>query len=194
MKKKENSTKSRIVSASWKLFYENGFDNTTIDDIVELSQTSKGSFYHYFKSKDSILGSLAYLFDEKYQQLEKEIDYSQNSIGILIFLTEEMYTMIENTIDVELLSHLYAQQLNISAQKEFLDHTRLYYKLLKKVIQTGQEKNEITKEKSASEIVRLYSILDRGLIYDWCLHNGSYSLKEYSTNAMKLFLSGLREQ
>ena len=53
-------TKSRIVSTAWQLFYRYGYDNTTIDDIVEASNTSKGSFYHYFESKDALMGSLSY--------------------------------------------------------------------------------------------------------------------------------------
>lgn len=50
--------------AAWELFYENGYDDTTVDDIVERSGTSKGSFYHYFAGKDALLSSLSTLFDE----------------------------------------------------------------------------------------------------------------------------------
>ena len=52
--KKAKTTKKKIVSAAWKLFYEQGYDNTTVDDIVEESGTSKGSFYHYFEGKDAV--------------------------------------------------------------------------------------------------------------------------------------------
>ena len=41
--KKAKTTKKKIVSAAWKLFYEQGYDNTTVDDIVEESGTSKGA-------------------------------------------------------------------------------------------------------------------------------------------------------
>ena len=47
-KKKGRNTKKKIVSAAWKLFYEQGYDSTTVEDIVEESGTSRGSFYHYF--------------------------------------------------------------------------------------------------------------------------------------------------
>ena len=60
--KKAKTTKKKIVSAAWKLFYEQGYDNTTVDDIVEESGTSKGSFYHYFEGKDALLSSLSFLF------------------------------------------------------------------------------------------------------------------------------------
>jgi DNA invertase Pin-like site-specific DNA recombinase len=56
-----------------KLFYEQGYDNTTVEEIVEESGTSRGSFYHYFEGKDALLSSLSYLFDDKYEELEKEL-------------------------------------------------------------------------------------------------------------------------
>ena len=86
MKKVANQTKSRIVSAAWKLFYQYGYDKTTIDDIVELSQTSKETFYHYFGSKDDLLSSLSYLFDKKYEELEETMDPSLDPISKLLFM------------------------------------------------------------------------------------------------------------
>ena len=74
MKKNARNTKGKIVSAAWKLFYQQGYDNTTIEEIVEASGTSRGSFYHYFEGKDALLSSLSYLFDDKYVELEKTMD------------------------------------------------------------------------------------------------------------------------
>lgn len=192
MKKSNNNTKSRIVSAAWQLFYDQGFDNTTIDEIVELSATSKGSFYHYFASKEALLGSLAYLFDEKYMELEPTLDYSAGCLKALYTLNRELFLMIENNIDVELLSRLYAGQLSKKGEKELTDHARFYYKLLRKIVHKGQDSGEITREKPASEIVRLYALAERALLYDWCLHGGEYSLSEYSQGVLPLFLSGLK--
>ena len=70
MKKNARNTKGKIVSAAWKLFYQQGYDNSTIEEIVEASGTSRGSFYHYFEGKDALLSSLSYLFDDKYVELE----------------------------------------------------------------------------------------------------------------------------
>ena len=97
-KKNSRNTKSKIVSAAWKLFYDNGYENTTIEDIIFESGTSKGSFYHYFESKDALLGSLAYLFDEKYEQLEDEINLENNCIESLLFLNRKIFELVENTI------------------------------------------------------------------------------------------------
>ena len=107
MKKITNQTKGRIVSAAWQLFYQYGYNNTTIDDIVELSQTSKGSFYHYFGSKDDLLGSLSYLFDEKYEELMETMDPMLSPIEKLLKMNQELFLMIENTVSVSMLSQLF---------------------------------------------------------------------------------------
>lgn len=43
-RKNTRNTKGRIISAAWKLFYEQGYEETTVEDIVFESETSKGSF------------------------------------------------------------------------------------------------------------------------------------------------------
>ena len=72
-KKGSRDTKRKIVAAAWKLFYEQGYDNTTVDDIIYESETSKGSFYHYFSGKDALLSSLSEVFDEKYEELAETL-------------------------------------------------------------------------------------------------------------------------
>ena len=74
-RKNTRNTRGRIISAAWKLFYEQGYEDTTVEDIVFESETSKGSFYHYFDGKDALLGTLAYVFDEKYEQIFEESDF-----------------------------------------------------------------------------------------------------------------------
>ena len=68
-KKNDRNTKGKIINAAWDLFYEQGYEWTTVDEIIYKSGTSKGSFYHYFEGKDALLGSLSYIFDEEYQKL-----------------------------------------------------------------------------------------------------------------------------
>ena len=187
-KKKSGNTKSRIVSAAWKLFYDNGYENTTIEDIVYESGTSKGSFYHYFESKDAILGSLAYLFDEKYEVLEKQITEDASCIETLLFLNRELFEMVENTIDLELMKRLYSSQLMTKNEKQLLDHNRVYYRLLRKLVIAGQQKGEITKMMSVNEIVKYYAFCERAIIYDWCLCNGDYSLSDSTSRLMPFFL------
>ena len=110
-RKNTRNTRGRIISAAWKLFYENGYDATTIEDIIFASGTSRGSFYHYFEGKDALLGTLAYVFVEKYEQLRNTLDPAWNAADKLIFLNHELFVMIEDSISRDLLSGLLSTQL-----------------------------------------------------------------------------------
>lgn len=59
------------MEAAWQLFYEQGYEDTTVEEIIESSHTSKGSFYHYFDGKDALLSTLSDLFDQKYLALQE---------------------------------------------------------------------------------------------------------------------------
>lgn len=192
-KKNQRNTKSRIVDAAWKLFYEQGFEDTTVEDIIKRSATSKGSFYHYFTGKDDLLGTLSLLFDEKYEELAAGLDENAHALDTLLFLNKELFLMIENRIDITLLSHLLSSQLTVQGGKHLLDHNRVYFKLLRRVIGEGQAKGELTDTMTVGETVRLYAMTERALLYDWCLRGGDYSLSDYSAKILPLFFASLKK-
>lgn len=191
-KKSGRNTKGRIVSAAWKLFYEQGYENTTVEDIIFESETSKGSFYHYFEGKDALLGSLSVLFDEKYEELRDELKPEMDAIDKLIFLNRELFTMIDNSVSLELLARLFSSQLVTRGEKHLLDRNRTYFKLLQQIAREGLERGELRGDMSANEIVKAYAMFERALMYDWCLSGGEYALARYASQMMPMFLDGFR--
>lgn len=193
-KRNDKSTRNKIVNAAWQLFYEQGFAETTVEEIIALSHTSKGSFYHYFSGKEALLGTLSTLFDEQYEALEAEFPADMPAMDKLLQLNAELFGMIENRIPIGLLSGLLAQQITANGEKQLLDHNRTYYKLLRKIMLEGQAKGELTREMGVGEMVKVYALCERALMYDWCLCGGEYSLKQYSVRVLPTFLSGLKEK
>ena len=191
MKKNANQTKSRIVTAAWKLFYQYGYDNTTIDDIVDAAQTSKGSFYHYFESKDALLSSLSYLFDEKYKELEAQMDPDMSPVDKLLMMNQEVFLMIENTVSVSLLSQLFSSQLVTKGERHLLDPDRTYYKLLRQIAVEGKDQGLFLDELTVTDITKAYAVYERAIMYDWCICNGNYSICQYAKTMLPLFLSGM---
>ena len=60
-------TVKKILEVSQRLFLTKGYDNTTIQDIVdELGGLTRGAIYHHFKSKEEIMDALTNkMFREK---------------------------------------------------------------------------------------------------------------------------------
>ena len=96
-KKNDRNTKGKIINAAWDLFYEQGYDNTTVEEIIDASGTSKGSFYHYFEGKDALLGSLSYIFDEEYEKLQNSFPKNMTSFDKLLYLNAELFSIIEES-------------------------------------------------------------------------------------------------
>jgi len=191
-KQKKQLTKKKIVTAAWKLFYRQGYDDTTVDEIIKESGTSKGTFYHYFDGKDALLSSLSYLFDDKYEELLPTLDAEQHAFEKLIYLNQELFAMVETSVSRELLAFLYSSQLITKGEKHLLDRNRLYYRLLNEIVSEGQKKGELTTKMSSYEITKMYALCERALLYDWCICNGEYSLKEYAARVMPMFLREIR--
>jgi AcrR family transcriptional regulator len=182
------SAKERIISAAWQLFHDKGYESTTVDDIIADSQTSKGTFYYYFNSKDELLTTLSMVLDEYYGELSKRMTHKRNCFEKLLYLNYEMHKMIEEKISIELLTSLYSTQLTAKGQRHLLDQNRVYYKLIEKIVEEGQKNGQINKDKSVSEITKYYALCERALVSDWCLNRGSYSLAEYSREYMPVMM------
>ena len=187
-KKNGRNTKGRIISAAWKLFYEQGYENTTVEDIVFESETSKGSFYHYFEGKDALLGTLAYVFDEKYEELMAVMDPELGAMEKLVYLNHELFAMIDGGISMDLLARLLSTQLLARGEKHLLDRNRTYFKLLHQVVRQGLERHELRGDLTANEIINDYAMFERGLMYDWCLSDGDYALARHADRLMPMFL------
>ena len=191
-RKNTRNTKGRIISAAWKLFYEQGYEDTTVEDIVFESETSKGSFYHYFDGKDALLGTLAYVFDEKYEQLMETMDPEMDAMEKMIYLNHELFAMIDGGVSMDLLARLLSTQLLTRGEKHLLDRNRTYFKLLRQIIAEGQKNGQLRDDRTVNEILRAYALWERALLYDWCLAGGEYSLVAYTDSVTPMFLESYR--
>lgn len=191
-RKNTRNTKGRIIAAAWKLFYEQGYEDTTVEDIVFESETSKGSFYHYFDGKDALLGTLANVFDEKYEQLMGVMDPGMDAMEKLIYLNHELFVMIDGGISMDLLARLLSTQLLTRGEKHLLDRNRTYFKLLRQIISEGQKNGQLRTDRTVNEILRTYALWERALLYDWCLAGGEYSLVAYTDSVTPMFLESYR--
>lgn len=64
----KKNTKQIILDAAEKVFFENGYEKTSIKMILQESGTVTGSFYHFFPSKEAAFEAVADRFLERYAQ------------------------------------------------------------------------------------------------------------------------------
>ncbi|MBU9735978.1 TetR/AcrR family transcriptional regulator [Diplocloster agilis] len=92
--KHPEETIERILDVSFKLFMEKGYEQTTIQDIVdELGDLSKGAIYHHFKSKEDIINAVISR-STTYDLLITEIISREDLNGL-----EKLKLMIRKSLD-----------------------------------------------------------------------------------------------
>lgn len=58
MRSSTQKKRQLVIETALRLFTEKGFENVSVDDIIAATGTSKGTFYHYFDSKDEIVADI----------------------------------------------------------------------------------------------------------------------------------------
>lgn len=185
--------RERIINASWELFKEKGYGDTTINDIIEKAGISKGSFYYYFRSKDDMLNTLADVLDDEYKKLAVDEDPNMDAFEKLIYINEVMHTFINDNIDYRLTAYLYSSQIIRDDASSLLNRNRFYFRYLEQIMEEGRREGVLTEELSVSEMIRYYSLAERALVTDWCMNNGEYHLGEYSKKIFPMLIKGLKK-
>lgn len=164
-------TKDKVYQVAIHLFETKGFENITVDEICKVANVSTGTFYNVFKSKYEILDRIFELadiyFSEKYSEM---VQCTTSKECILKYF--DCYADYNIRRGIEFIKQLYNVKNNLFAK----DH-RVMQNILNDIIKDGQNKNEITSKFDSYEIVQFLFVCVRGVVYDWCLRDGKFDLK-----------------
>ncbi len=181
----EESIRARIVKAAWKLFNEKGYEETSVEDILSVTDMTQIEFNSEFAAKECLLDTLSDLFDEKYSELMLEMNPRFSHYEKLLYLNRELFAMIEKEIPFDMVAVLYVKN---TEEKQLLNENRLYYKLILQIVTEGQKHGEFKSDISAEEMAGMYTSLERGMVYNWCVTDGKYSLEETGRRLLPIYL------
>ena len=86
--KKGEKRKQELLKIAYEMFLSRGYEDTSVDDMIEAAQIAKGTYYYYFSSKEQMLGEVIGMMIESEtetarQILESDIPVPQKIIGII---------------------------------------------------------------------------------------------------------------
>ncbi len=183
--------KGRIINAAWDLFREKGYPETTVEDVCRRAGVRQETFFQYYDGTEALLYTLSDLFDRRYSELLTGMDPKLTAFEKLVLLNRELFTMIENKIPMNLLAYLYSRDMIDTDNKHLLNKDRLYYRLVEQIMADGLASGEFTSAQSPQELVEDYAMIERGFLYDWCIHKNTGSLTRTGNRLMPIFLRGL---
>ena len=191
---KAKETKKRISKIALELFNEKGFTNVTVDEIIEKAASSKGAFYNHFKSKHDIFAEKFkeiddFYVEELFPKLENETVVVEK---LKRFLSMQM-AYIENDLGWDVVRTIYEQELNPERESYFRNPERPLYHFLVELISGGIENGELRNDLTSKEMVIALIRAMRGILYDWGMQRGEFSLVEEQALLFAVVIRGLEK-
>jgi len=86
--KKGEKRKQELLKIAYDMFLTRGYENTSVDEIIERAQIAKGTYYYHFQSKEQMLEEVIdMMIDSETEMAEQiirmDITVPQKIVGIL---------------------------------------------------------------------------------------------------------------
>ncbi|MCM3005346.1 TetR/AcrR family transcriptional regulator [Priestia koreensis] len=184
--------KDRIFEKSIMLFGEKGFKETSIQDIVDALEVTKGTFYYYFTSKEEVLMEIHLHYINKL--LEKQKDILQDSskqwktkLYDLVYITIQGIERegLSAKVFFREMKHLKDENLEKIVQKR--DEFRLHFQtVLEEGVRAGEFKQDLDVSVTTLAILGMTN-----WSYFWFEPGGRLNEEGVSTVFLKLILEGI---
>lgn len=174
---KKLSLKERIIETALILFEKNGYHGVTVDQIVSESGSSKGGFYHNFKSKDELLYHIHDVFItyvlNKAREAYDNFDTPVSRLCAIIQSFTKVFELYKPHITV-----FYQESTYLTGEFDQLINEKRddYRKLIIQVIQEGQETGDFRSEVPA-EIATMAIIGMVNWTYKWFNKKGPLTIE-----------------
>jgi|GEM_PF-1969295 len=164
----EQAQQKRIIEGAAQVFAENGYRQTTIDQICQALQLSKGAVYIYFKSKEELfVSTLHAVYDRRFAILSTA--YQENDPVFVKFekILDRLGSLVNHDDNVYLRLSLegFLESDRIpSLQAIKTDSYQHFYKLLHGLLREGQLTGEINPDLNISSVAVVLMALSDGLM------------------------------
>ena len=183
-----NDDKDRIFDIAFALMEEIGYEKLTIRKICEEADISIGKFYRYFDSKQQLL---SFFYDQAGKAYEEEC--AEKLIGmettdqLIRFYT--WYMEYTTEFGVEFVTHFFNNQNAVM-------NTHIYnnpiIEITDSILERGVRNGfRIPEGKSIRDISNDLCVIVKGIIFDWCVRHGEFSLSEYTKDLLTRCIRGL---
>jgi len=184
--------REKIIAASIELFEQNGFSETSIQDIVDALGVTKGTFYYYFKSKEELLMDIHLRYIEGLlSEQARLMNDERRSVREKLYAI--VYMLIHNVerqgrqarVFFREMKHLSEEHLQKVKEKR-----DLFRYQLQALIEEGMKNGELRRDLSPS-IAALTVLGAANWSYHWFRPNGELTDAEVAEQMVAILIDGM---
>ena len=156
--------------------------------------TGQQCFYTHFKSKDQIIIENFLYLNSNYDEAIKGLEPESNIFEKMYVFQQYAMQQLEK-VGWKAVKLVYHVEAGPDKEKSFLISKRFsLYKIILSLVREGQKKGEIRKDQTADALTDILVQLYRGVVFEWCLSNGAYSLVEAAGKTSLFVYEGIRSR
>ncbi len=185
------TVKERVVEAALDLFQEKGYHGVSVEELVEHAETSKGGFYHHFKSKDDLLYEIhdifiSYVLNET-KRASEQYDSAIDQLDALMRTFMNVFNIYQRHITVFYNESVY---LLPNHEEAITKKRTAYRKLLEQILINGQRQQVFRQELSIT-ITAMLIIGTVNWTYKWYKQDGELTMQDITTYFNDVILRGV---
>lgn len=182
-------TKKKLLDSARELISSRGFDAVSVDDITKHAGVAKGTFYHYFDTKEAVVVALAR------ESMEDLVDRAIHMEGTLqerlAFYIQVMMEQLEFS-GVRLVRQWMRSVMDPSpAGRDGVKDISCGYDAFSRIFIRSVERSELKTDTSVDTLTKLLLSHVYGAIVIWCIMNGSFSIAKEGAHYASLELTTL---
>jgi AcrR family transcriptional regulator len=181
--------RTKILDKALRLFAIKGFDDVTIDDIMQSSNCAHGLFYHYFHSKEGVFNALVKIKEEKYKDylLPREAAMAAGGIKGLKILADYCERVINGPDEVAYFARISTiRHYMVTNYNETLLGEDPFPSLIK-LVEQGQKAGDV-RAGDPCEIAQMFVDFANGAMYRRIVEGSGKYCPIHSESIMRIFV------
>ena len=187
----DQTVRKQVLAAAVDLFAANGYDGTSVQQIVERAGVTKGALYHYFTAKEDILLEIyTTVFDEQMAALDDIIAMNREPEWTLREIIHSLIGVTAANVKVSAVFSREATRMDQTRWAALQDRWRGYQESVRAVIRRGQSDGSFAMV--ASPEMASWAIFGvTTSLHTWYRPDGPKTPQQLATELSDLVLAGL---
>ncbi|HMD31485.1 MAG TPA: TetR/AcrR family transcriptional regulator [Candidatus Acidoferrales bacterium] len=189
--RKKARLRQEIIDTSIRLFRKRGYENTRVEDIVQILEISQPTFFRYFPSKDAVLREVGRRgFSCLQEHMATELSSNAGTAERLRRMFEGLAREVESDRPLWQAVVL-SGAMDPVRSPEMRKQEQSTVSLLREILAEGQKRGELKKELPVAHLAQFMEGLYTTVVRRWAVDlPAPHNLIERVRSAVELFLSG----
>lgn len=189
--RRKEQTKNKIIETAIKLFSDQGFESTTMEQIAEQTDIARKTLYNHFPMKEAILSEhVQKIMKEGYIELEDFMKEFPDTRSRILAGFVQSARWVQDNQDIYKVYLQYRIKMGLSSGDPNLRSG--FQDLLMKILDTGQEQGEIRKDIRLEPLAFQLEYFLLAPLLAWFVRPNEIQLEKLLEDNVRLFMDGAK--